>query len=169
MDVREAALPNSDVLDIGGISVALGPTRRIAFDEAASEPLDVMRSEPDVLAPLGDSASTSESTASGSRFIKTAGSRSPLLAIEGGAAPKDLARASASSLAVWNRRFGSRSSALKNHASNELGMPGRRLEGTGTAPVAIAAKVIATPCSMFHTGRPVRHSNAMHPSAQRSA
>ena len=33
----------------------------------------------------------------------------------------------------------------------------------------MAAKVIATPWFVFQTGRPMRHSNAMQPSAQRSA
>ena len=41
-------------------------------------------------------------------------------------------------------------------------------DGVGMGPVAIAAKVIATPWSMFQTGRPRRHSYAMQPSAQRS-
>ncbi len=41
--------------------------------------------------------------------------------------------------------------------------------GTGSCAAAIAANVMATPWSVFHTGRPVRHSYAMQPSAQRSA
>ena len=86
-----------------------------------------------------------------------------------GAVPSARARSSASSLAVWKRLFGSRSSAFLNHTSNDGGRSGRIRLGTGSCAAAIAANVIATPWSVFHTGRPVRHSNVMHPSAQRSA
>ena len=60
-------------------------------------------------------------------------------------APSAFARSSASSFAVWNRLSGSRSSALRNHTSNDGGRSGRKRLGTGSCAAAMAANVIATP------------------------
>src|SRR5580658_2094609 len=98
----------------------------MALEEAVPES---SRSRADECARLGGS-SARRATAAAARFIVDVVSRS-LLLIERGPAPRDLPMLSANSFAVWNRRFGSRSSALKNHASNEAGMSGRSLDGTG--------------------------------------
>jgi hypothetical protein len=62
----------------------------------------------------------------------------------------------------------SRSSAFVNQASKLFGSAGFTFEGVGRGPVAIWAKIIATPWSTFHTVRPTSISYTMQPSAHRS-
>ena len=125
------------------------------------------------IAPRCDDAARSSSAAIASGFCESASSSiwlgEPTLTSEMGGAPSARASSSASSFAVWKRLFGSRSSAFLNQASNAGGRSGRMRLGTGSCAAAIAANVIATPWSVFQTGRPVRHSNVMQPRAQRSA
>jgi hypothetical protein len=69
-----------------------------------------------------------------------------------------LPSSSANSLAVWKRWLMSRLRALSNQAVNEGGRSGRNSAGRGRGALAICAKVMATPCSVAQTVRPVRHS-----------
>src|SRR5579859_2798183 len=79
------------------------------------------------------------------------------------------ASSSASSLAVWNRASTDRARAFSNHVWKFGGRSGRKVSAFGKGALAIWANVIATPCSVDHTVRPVKHSYVMQPSAQRSA
>jgi hypothetical protein len=62
-----------------------------------------------------------------------------------------------------------RDSAFSNHVMNAAGKSGLDSRGFGSGELAICANVIATPCSVFHTVLPVRHSYVMAPSAHKSA
>ena len=68
------------------------------------------------------------------------------------------ASSSASSFAVWNRASTDRASAFSNQVWKFGGRSGRNVSAFGRGALAICANVIATPCSVDHTVRPVKHS-----------